>query len=82
MAPHIICVLEGMGKFLCVPGIGNGGVEGAGGNLRTRQRGSAWPSGPDHGLKQCLPTNHPKWPAAISPWKNRPAISQQRPVRI
>lgn len=35
--------------------MGNGSVEGAGGNLRTRQRGSLWSSGQNREFKQCLP---------------------------
>lgn len=63
------CVLEGTGKFLCAPVMGYGGVEGAGGSLRTRG-GSPRSVGPDNGIKQWLPISHPKWPTAISLWRN------------
>lgn len=33
----------------------NGSVEGTGGNLRIKQRGSLWSSEQNHGFKQCLP---------------------------
>lgn len=47
-----MCVLEGTGNVLCALVTKSGGIEGAGGSLRTRQRCSLRLVGSDHGLKQ------------------------------
>lgn len=49
---HIMCVIEGTGNVLCALATKSGGIEGAGGSLRTRQRCSLRLVGSDHGHKQ------------------------------
>lgn len=71
MVPHSLCVLEGTGKFLCALVMGNGSIDGASGSLRRRRRGSLRSFGPDHGLKQWLPSiSHSKCPPVFNPGRN------------
>lgn len=63
---HIMGISEGTGNVLCALVTKCGGIEGAGGSLRIRQRCSLRPIGSDQGLKQRRPINRPRGPAAIS----------------